>query len=66
MPATFFIVGETLEKNPDEYRRLLDDPLFEAASHTYSHKLILYHGVWGPSAPEDEVREEITAEQGDH
>ena len=59
VPATFFIVGETLEKNPGEYRRLLDDPLFEAASHTYSHKLILYHGVWGPPAPEEEVREEI-------
>jgi hypothetical protein len=28
MPATFFITGKTLESAPDEFRRLLDDPLF--------------------------------------
>lgn len=59
IPATFFIVGETLESDPRGYRRLLDDPLFEVGTHTYSHKLILHHGIWGPPAPPEEVREEI-------
>ena len=41
LPATFFITGKVLEADPDEYRRLLDDPLFEVASHTYSHKMLM-------------------------
>ena len=59
VPATFFIVGKTLEASADEYRRLLDDPLFEIASHTYSHKLLRDHPLGGPGASPAEMREEI-------
>ena len=41
MPATFFILGKTLDANPDEYRQLLDHPLFEIATHTYTHQMLL-------------------------
>jgi len=59
MPATFFITGVTLEADADEYRRLLDDPLFEVASHTYSHRLLLDHPLCGEAPPADQVAEEI-------
>jgi len=59
MPATFFITGKTLEANPSEYRALLDDPLFEVASHTYSHRMLLDHPWCGPAAPPEVRREEI-------
>lgn len=50
VPASFFIVGKVLEANPDEYRELLDDPFFEIASHTYSHKMLRNHPICGPAA----------------
>jgi peptidoglycan/xylan/chitin deacetylase (PgdA/CDA1 family) len=59
MPATFFITGETLEHNPAEYREILDDPLFEVASHTYSHRMLRNHPLCGPAPAEPEVRREI-------
>jgi len=59
MPATFFIVGKALESDPAGYRELLDDPLFEIASHTYSHKMLRDHPVCGPAASPAEIREEI-------
>ena len=59
MPATFFIVGRILEANPEDYRKLLDDPLFEVASHTYSHKMLRDHPFCGKAAPEAQRREEI-------
>jgi hypothetical protein len=59
MPATFFIVGKTLEANPKEYRALLDDPLFEIASHTYSHRMLRDHPICGPAAPPEDRRQEI-------
>ena len=59
MPATFFIVGRLLEESPEEFRSLLDDPLFEVASHSYSHKLLRDHPVCGPAASMPEIREEI-------
>jgi hypothetical protein len=59
MPATFFIVGKTLEANPTEYRELLDNPLFEIASHTYSHKMLRDQPFCGPAAPAEQRREEI-------
>jgi peptidoglycan/xylan/chitin deacetylase (PgdA/CDA1 family) len=40
MPATFFILGKTLDANPSEYRQLLDHPLFEIATHTYTHQML--------------------------
>jgi peptidoglycan/xylan/chitin deacetylase (PgdA/CDA1 family) len=59
MPATFFITGRTLEANPAEYRTLLDDSLFEVASHTYSHKILRDHPFCGKAVPEEQKRKEI-------
>jgi len=59
MPATFFIVGRTLEANPAEFRELLDDPLFEVASHTYSHRMFRNHPICGPAASLAEIEVEI-------
>ena len=59
MPATFFITGRTLEANLKEYRALLTDPLFEVASHTWSHKLLCDNALCGPAVSADEKREEI-------
>jgi len=58
-PATFFITGKTLEANPAEYRELLDDSLFEVASHTYSHKMLLDHPFCGPAVKKQQIRREI-------
>ena len=59
MPATFFILGKTLEANPAEYRKLLDDPLFEIASHTYTHQMLRDNDFCGSAVPMDERRTEI-------
>ena len=59
MPATFFIVGKALESDPRGYRELLDDPLFEIASHTYSHRMLRDHPVCGRSASSEQIREEV-------
>lgn len=59
LPATFFITGKTLEANPTEYRDLLDHPLFEVASHTYSHKMLRDHPFCGPAVSDREIRDEI-------
>ncbi|MHC4519234.1 MAG: polysaccharide deacetylase family protein, partial [Planctomycetota bacterium] len=57
--ATFFITGKTLEANAKEYRALLANPLFEVASHTWSHKLLCDNALCGPAVSADEKREEI-------
>ncbi len=59
MPATFFIVGKVLDANAAEYCKLLDDPLFEIASHTYSHRMLLDNDFCGPAVSIDERRKEI-------
>ncbi len=59
MPATFFITGKTLEANVTEYKEVLSDPLFEVASHTWSHKLLRDNALCGPAASADEKKEEI-------
>jgi len=59
MPATFFIVGRLLESTPDEYREILDNPLFEVASHTYSHRMLKDHPFCGPAASPEQRWEEI-------
>jgi peptidoglycan/xylan/chitin deacetylase (PgdA/CDA1 family) len=60
MPATFFITGKALEASGHEYRALLDDPLFEIASHTYSHKSLRDHPFCGPAVPPAEIAEELS------
>ncbi|MBW7991560.1 MAG: polysaccharide deacetylase family protein [Planctomycetes bacterium] len=59
MPATFFIVGKTLDANPGEYRQLLDHPLFEIATHTYSHQMLRDNDFCGSAVSMDERRKEI-------
>jgi len=59
MPATFFVVGKRLEEETDGYRELLSDPLFEVASHSYSHKSLRDHPFCGPAVAPDEARREI-------
>lgn len=59
MPATFFITGKTLEANQVDYRELLDNPLFEVASHTYSHRMLRDHPFCGKAVSEEEKRVEI-------
>ncbi|UCC69687.1 MAG: polysaccharide deacetylase family protein, partial [Armatimonadota bacterium] len=60
MPATFFITGSVLEADGPGYRALLDDPLFEIASHTYSHKSLQDHPFCGPGVPREEIAEELS------
>lgn len=59
MPATFFVVGRRLEEMPKEWRGLLDNPLFEVASHTYSHKVFRDHPWCGPAVPMAVVQQEV-------
>ena len=49
IPATFFIVGRLLEKDGPEYRRLLDDPLFDVQSHSWSHQILKDSRPHGPA-----------------
>lgn len=48
IPATFFLLGKTLERWGKELRAIFEDgPLFDLESHTYSHRLLkdnLMHG----------------------
>lgn len=59
MPATFFIVGRTLQANPGEYKQLLDHPLFEIASHSYSHQMLRDHIFCGPAVSHQQQQNEI-------
>ena len=59
MPATFFITGRVLEANPDDYRSLLDDPLFEVATQTYSHRMLRDHPFCGDAVSIDQKRLEL-------
>jgi peptidoglycan/xylan/chitin deacetylase (PgdA/CDA1 family) len=38
LPATLFVLGETLERNADALAGLVGDPLFDIQQHTYTHK----------------------------
>ena len=61
MPATFFLVAGLLDKQGDEYRRLIgDNPLFEIACHTYTHMLLRDHRLSdSPAGPARAHRREI-------
>lgn len=57
MPATFFIVADILNmSNKSMVKELLDDPLFEIASHSYSHTVVLDHPICGKAK---DARKEI-------
>lgn len=59
MPATFFVLGKILDANPAEYRRLLDHPLFEIATHTYTHRMLRDNDFCGSAVSLEERRKEI-------
>ncbi|MHC4717186.1 MAG: polysaccharide deacetylase family protein [Planctomycetota bacterium] len=59
VPATFFVVGKVLLKDAAQYRRLLDDPLFEVATHTWSHGMLREHPFCGPALSPEGVAEQI-------
>ena len=60
MPATFFLVGELLEKEGREYAALLgNDSLFEIASHTYSHRMIRPNVFCGDAVGREAIIEEL-------
>ncbi len=40
VPATLFVVGQTLERWVPEFRTVAEDPLFDLQQHTYSHQLL--------------------------
>jgi len=40
VPATLFIVGQTLEQWASEFQAIAADPLFDLQQHTYSHQLL--------------------------
>jgi peptidoglycan/xylan/chitin deacetylase (PgdA/CDA1 family) len=40
IPATLFIVGQTLEQWVQEFQAIAADPLFDLQQHTYSHQLL--------------------------
>ena len=60
MPATFFLVAQTLEENEAEYLALLKDhPLFEIGSHAYTHMVLRDTPSWGKAGPLDRFPHEI-------
>jgi len=59
VPATFFILAKTLLANPKEYCEVLDDPLFEIASHTYDHQMLRDNDFCGPAASPEQIRKEV-------
>jgi hypothetical protein len=40
VPATLFVVGQTLERWLPEFQAMAGDPLFDIQQHTYSHQLL--------------------------
>jgi peptidoglycan/xylan/chitin deacetylase (PgdA/CDA1 family) len=58
-PATFFIVGKRIEEEPDFVNVLGDCPLFEIASHTYSHRMLRDHPFCGPAVSDEDRLLEI-------
>ncbi len=40
VPVTWYLTGKTLERYPDLFRPLGDDPLIELQAHTYNHILL--------------------------
>ncbi len=60
MPATFFIVAQLLDKQKKEYVALLKNhPLFEIASHSYTHMLLRDTPEFGTSGPPEQFPREI-------
>ena len=59
-PATFFIVAQLLDANEAEYVALLkDNPLFEIASHSYTHMVLRDTPELGKAGPVEQFPREI-------
>lgn len=60
MPATFFIVARLLDAQGEEYKSLLGGhPLFEIASHTWTHMLLRESRLCGRPGPPEQYEHEI-------
>jgi peptidoglycan/xylan/chitin deacetylase (PgdA/CDA1 family) len=60
IPATFFVLGTVIEGRGAELRDIFgDDPLFDIASHTYSHRLLKDNRLHGQGVSLDELGREI-------
>ena len=59
IPATFFIVGRLLERDGPKYRELLDDPLFDVQTHTWSHQMLKDSRPHGPAVSLEEMEVEV-------
>ena len=60
IPATFFVLGTVLERRGAELRAVFgDDPLFDIASHTYSHQPLKHNRIHGPGVDLDELGREV-------
>jgi peptidoglycan/xylan/chitin deacetylase (PgdA/CDA1 family) len=68
VPCTFFIVGQTLRQNSDEFRELLGHPLIDLQQHTETHlrlKTVYQENEEGvsvfPGGSNEEVRSDVGA-----
>jgi len=62
-PATLFINARWIDKNPETFKELSDNPLFEIENHGWRHKPLSVnggsvYGIEGTRSP-DEVTEEV-------
>jgi len=60
VPATFFLLGALLEMRREAWRRMFDRPGLDVAQHTWSHRLLVDHQVFGDAANESEASLEIS------
>jgi peptidoglycan/xylan/chitin deacetylase (PgdA/CDA1 family) len=60
VPATFFVLGTTLEERGGDLRAIFaDDPLFDLQSHTYSHEMLKDNRMHGPGVSLEELHRQI-------
>ncbi|MBP8952211.1 MAG: polysaccharide deacetylase family protein [Armatimonadetes bacterium] len=59
IPATFFVVGRLLERDGPKYREILNDPLFDVQSHSYSHQMLKDSRPHGPAVSLEQMDEEV-------
>lgn len=71
VPVTFYITGRTLEKYPDQFAILEQDPLIDLQCHTYDHLLLktvfmdLPDGIKGHDDNRQYLNRGVTLEQID-
>ena len=67
-PATFFCVGRLIEQRGSALRRAFDrtPDLWDVHSHSYSHKILQPHRLWGKPAPPDMLIDGIPVRRHRH